>query len=173
MSLDNKLQSFVQNISRLDYIERQLVIPKLIEKLAPKIKKPVRQGITLIVSDELSQYLLTPAINNPVYKSNPLIQQRDIGIEQFLQLSYIVTDFLTIISLLVDIERIFSSTRRIVCPQRSSLRRYIITIAQCLWSQSKAGLYNSPILANLLARELQEPDMAGIESRREQLYSQC
>jgi len=167
MSLDDKPQSFVQNISRLDYIERRLAIPKSTEKLAPKTKKPARQGITPTVSDELSQYLSAPAIDNPVYKSNPLMWWRDIGAERFPRLSYMATDFLTIASSSADMERTFSSAGRMACPQRSSLRRHIIAMAQCLRSWSKAGLYNSPISADLLARELWEPDTAGMESGRE------
>ena len=68
-------------------------------------------------------------INNPAYKSNPLAWWRDISIERFPRLSYIVTDFLTILLISVETERTFSSTRLIISLLRGNLRYHIISKA--------------------------------------------
>jgi len=151
MALDDKPQSSVQCDIRLDYIERRLTMSKSTDKPASKSKRPARQGIASMVYDELSQYLSEPAIDNPLYKSNPLAWWKDIGAQRFPRLSYMATDFLTIPSSSAYMERAFSSAGRMTSPQRTRLGRATISMAQCLRSWSQAGLSNSPISADLPA----------------------
>lgn len=69
---------------------------------------------------------------------------------RFPRLFYMAVDFLTIASSSAETERDFSSCGRMITPLRSRLRRYIVAMAQCLRSWSKAGIYQPSLPLNLL-----------------------
>jgi len=67
--------------------------------------------------------------------------------ERFLWLSYMASDFLTILSSSAEVER---SVGHMMSP----LRNRLVAMAQCLRSWSKSGLYISSLPSDLLDDKL-------------------
>ena len=140
----------------LDYIERRLAFSRLMAYPEPDPEPQVlqdrrtKQPTLLQAQDELDQYLSEPSVDNISFKADPIAWWRDAGVVRFPRLSYMAVDFLTIASSSAETERHFSSCGRMITPLRSRLRRYIVAMAQCLRSWSKAGIYQPSLPLGLL-----------------------
>ena len=151
MSLDDSSYALSTPNNRIDYIDRQLALAKLIAQ--PRKSGQGKQGSRqsrIPPQDELAQYLSEPPIDNTAYSSDPIAWWRDVGAGRFPRLSYMAVDFLTIASSSAETERDFSSAGRMTTPLRNRLRHHIISMAQCLQSWSKAGVYTPSIPLDLL-----------------------